>query len=304
MRNSKKSQYKEVAERVIYLLLFHGTKDFFIFHCPKKAVRDYFRQHMHGTHYKTMKSIEELKKQDLHPCLFVLEEVNTTKVDAFNYVIVWTKIFTEAGYTGLDHGNVNVYKDDLFDHNVILYDERKNADLSSLLTCEYCLVKIYNRTHCRYAPDYIEPIDEVVNKDERPKGKKQVAIRLPQEECEQIKRNAHACNQSVSEYVKQNALDMKVIKPDLSIISECTAEIHEHVAAVIQLIYTIKRRDDWVTADLEYILEETKTIYKLSKKLLQRYENHIETDVKRMKKDVREHVKKRILANSCKKKGK
>lgn len=297
MRHSKKSQYKDIAARVIYLLLFPGTKYFFVFHCPKKAVRDYFRQHMHGTYDKTKAAVEELKKQNLHPCLFVLEEVETTKVLAYRYVVVWTKILSEAGYVGLDQGNVSVYKDDLSDQNVLLYNERKNVDLPSLLTCEHCLVKIYNRAHCRYAPDYTEPLEKVANKNNGLSDKKQLAIRLPQKECQQIKMNAQACGQSVSAYVKQNALDMHVIAPDLSIISEHTAEIHEHVMAVMQLIYTIKKTNNYVPADLEYILEKTKTIHNSQKDFLQRYEKHIKEDIKRIEKETSEHVKQRIQSS-------
>lgn len=293
MRHTKKSQYKDIAERVIYLLLFPATKEFFIFHCPKKSIRDYYRQHMHGTYYKTQQHVEELKKQNLHPCFFVLEEVNTTKVDAYNYVIVWTKIFSEAGYIGLDQGNVSVYKDNLLDRNILLYDNRKNADLPMLTNCEHCLVKIYNHSHCKLAPDYIEPATKTENQSYLFKDKKALSISVSPEEHERIKMNAQACNQSISSFVKQNALDAKVIKPDLSIFSEHTTEIHDNVMAVMQLIYTIKKCGTYVPADLEYILEKTRAILNSQKKLLVQYEKHIVQDLKRVEKEVSEYVKKR-----------
>lgn len=300
MRYSKKSQYKDIAERVIYLLLFPATKGFFIFHCPKKAVRDYYRQHIHGTYYKTQQHVEELKKQNLRPCFYVLEEVNTTKVDAYNYVIVWTKIFCDAGYVVLDHGNVSVYKDDLLDRNVLLYNERKSTDLSTLLTCDNCLVKTYNHSHCKLAPDYVEESEKVTKKDTQRRGRKQLSIPVPQKEYEQIKRNAQACNQSVSAYLRQNALEMKVVEPDLSIISEHTAETHEHRMAVMQLIYTIKQRGSYTPADLEYILEKTRTILNSHKKFLLQCEKHFAQDRKRVENEVRDNVTKRIQQNSYK----
>lgn len=300
MRYSKKSQYKEVAQRVIYLLLFPGTKDFFIFHCPQKAVRDYYRQHIHGRYYKTKQAVENLVNQNLHPCLFILEEVNATKVEAYRYVVVWTKIFYDAGYVGLDQGSVKDYKDDLLEGNVVLYNERKDTNLSAFTTCDRCLVKIYNHAHCKYAPDYIEPIEDANNKDDIPKEKTQLSIKVSQEEYAQIKMNAQACGQSISAFLKQNALEMKIIKPDQSIISENTAQIHEHRMAVIQLIYTIIKTNSYVPADLEYILDKTKSILKLENNFLGRFKEHAKQDIKRMKKDAREITKRRIQASNSK----
>ena len=281
IRYSKKSQYKEVAERVIYLLLFPGTNYFFITHCPKKAVRDYFRQHMHGTYYKTKQAIEKLKKQNLHPCLFVLEEVNTTKVDAFRYVVVWTKILSEAGYVGLDQGNVSVYKDDLLDKNISLYNTRKDTNLSEILTCEHCMVRIYSHSHCRFAPDYVETNESVSKQKKGDNEKIQLSIRVTHEEYEQIKMNAQACGQSISAYAKQNALEMQVIKPDLSIVAENTAQLHEQRMAVTQLIYTIKKTNNYVPADLEYILEKTKLILKQQTVFVEQFKEHTKKDIKR-----------------------
>lgn len=300
MRHSKKSQYKDIAARVIYLLLFPGTKYFFVFHCPKKAVRDYFRQHMHGTYDKTKAAVEELKKQNLHPCLFVLEEVETTKVLAYRYVVVWTKILSEAGYVGLDQGNVSVYKDNLLDENVVLYNARKDTDLSKILTCEHCIVKIYSHSHCKFAPDYVEKNESASKQKKRNHEKIQLSIRISSGEHEQIKMNAQACGQSVSEYVKQNALSMQMIKPDQSVISENTAQLHEQRMAVMQLIYTIMKTETYVPADLEYILEKTKEMLKQQTVFLEEFKEHTKKDIKRMKKEVREIVKQRIHASNGK----
>lgn len=294
MRHSKKSQYKDIAERVIYLLLFPATKEFFIFHCPKKSVRDYYRQHMHGTYYKTKQRVEDLKKQNLRPCFFILEEVTTTKVDAFNYVIVWTKIFSEAGYEGLDHGNVSVYKDDLLDRNVALYNARKDSDLSGKLICEHCLVKIYNHAHCRNALDYMATDETTSKKNKRDNEKIQLSIRVPEDEYERIKKNAQACGQSISAYLTQNALEMKILELDLNIIAETAAKIHEHRMAAMQLIYTIKKTNNFVPQDLEYILEKTNMILKIQKDSLKNYEEHIHKERKRIKKEIQEIVNERI----------
>ena len=149
MARSKKSQYTVKADRVIYLLLSPLSKDFFISHCQKSLIIDVFKHHYYGKRYKTEASIETLKKKELHPCLFILETVNATKVEAYNYVIVWTKIFSEAGYTSLDKGNVLCYAEDLYENNLLLYNKRKPTIIEDYLKCSNCLVSNYGRRQCR-----------------------------------------------------------------------------------------------------------------------------------------------------------
>ena len=109
----------------------------------------------------------------------------------------------------------------------------------------------------------ISSLNESASKQKKRNHEKiQLSIRISSGEHEQIKMNAQACGQSVSAYVKQNALSMQMIKPDQSVISENTAQLHEQRMAVMQLIYTIMKTETYVPADLEYILEKTKEMLK------------------------------------------
>jgi len=148
MRYSKKSQYTEKTDRVIYLLLNPLTKEFFISHCQNKLIIDVFRHHYYGKRYQTKENIEDLKTEGLHPCLFVLETINSTKVEAYNYVIAWTKIFSEAGYTNINEGNILNYIADLHENNLLIYNERKDKSIEQILDCNNCLVSNYGRKQC------------------------------------------------------------------------------------------------------------------------------------------------------------
>ena len=149
MRHSKKSQYTEIDERVIYILVSPISNTFYLTHCNKKILKNLYRQHLCGYYYKTKNWINEMKKQDLHPCLYVLDEVTCTKVEAFNYVIVWTKIFLDAGYISVSQGNAMAYKDNLLDKNVPLYNERRNYNIKQIVQCKNCKVQNYNRVKCK-----------------------------------------------------------------------------------------------------------------------------------------------------------
>lgn len=149
MAHSKKSQYTEKNDRVIYLLLNTLTKEFLISHCQKNLIIDVFRHHYYGKRFQTKESIEDLKTEELHPCLFILEELNSTKVEAYNYVIAWTKIFVEAGYTNLMEGNILNYIAELHENNLLIYNERKMIDIEERLKCCDCLVSNYGRKRCK-----------------------------------------------------------------------------------------------------------------------------------------------------------
>ena len=123
MARSRKSQYIDKDNRVIYLLLNPITKEFFISHCQEKLIIDVFRHHYYGKRFQTKECVDDLKTEDLHPCLFVLETINSTKVEAYNYVIVWTKIFLEVGYTNLNEGNIVNYMADLSENNLLIYNK-------------------------------------------------------------------------------------------------------------------------------------------------------------------------------------
>lgn len=148
MKRSKKNQYTEKQNRIIYVLLNPLSKEFYIGHCKEKILKRIYSQHYNGERYQTQKSIELLKKQNYHPCLFILEELYSTKVEAYNYVIVWTKIFIENGYKNLDHGNILNYIDELYENNLLLYNQKNNQNIDKIIRCKNCIVSYYNGKKC------------------------------------------------------------------------------------------------------------------------------------------------------------
>ena len=130
-KRKQPSQYTDVDNRVIYVLINPKTREFYVNHSTEKGLKDAYRHHHYGLRYKTADSFVKLKQEGQKPCCFVLEKLNTTKVDAYNHVIVWTKIFIENDYINLDKGNVVDYANDLFDANQVLYDSLKNTYASA-----------------------------------------------------------------------------------------------------------------------------------------------------------------------------
>ena len=135
------SQYTDVDNRVIYVLINPKTKEFYVNHSTEKGLKDAYRHHHYGLRYKTADSFSKLKEEGQKPCCFVLEKLSTTKVDAYNHVIVWTKIFIESNYINLDKGNIIDYVNDLFETNHVLYESLRNTNIKELCVCKNCEFK-------------------------------------------------------------------------------------------------------------------------------------------------------------------
>lgn len=264
MRGTSKSQYTDVDNRAIYVLMSPISKEFFCSHCPTKSLQGLYRQHFSQNRPKTAKWIEEdLKSIGLHPCLFVLEEVNCTKVEAFSFVIVWTKIFHESGYESLQQGNVMDYKEELFDNNQVLYEQRKNIDIKDLVSCKNCKVQTYNHKKCLHCT-------EEADGDWGSSGTKDLYIkfRVTQEQDRQIRQNAKLCNRTVSSYVRDIARNAVIIKIN-------NEELDRHIDAVdglcesnLLLAYKVQQDDHYTPGDIELILRYTKEVLKVEEEIL------------------------------------
>ena len=101
-RYSKKSLYKEIEERAIYVLRSPIGNDYFIGHRRKDLLKDVYKDHCRGERYKTAVMTADFKARGLRPCLHILDTVTCTKVDAYRHVIAWTRILCNNGYRNLD----------------------------------------------------------------------------------------------------------------------------------------------------------------------------------------------------------
>ena len=127
---------------------FLYTNEFYVGHTLAHNIRSTYKDHYTETKYKTAAMIRELKINNLKPCCFVLETQFCTAVQAYKYVVVWTKIFIEQGYKNLDAGAVVEYATDLLPENQILYETKKQTNLQQTLSCSQCLFPDYGRKSC------------------------------------------------------------------------------------------------------------------------------------------------------------
>ncbi len=122
----------------------------------------------------------------------------------------------------------------------------------------------------------------------------QLKIRISEDELEQIQNNARACDKTVSAYIRETALNMCVLRPDYKVITDHTAQISAYRNAINQMIYTIKKTEDYVPVDIEYILEKTNLMFKSENEFLNLISESINNNRKTIPKEVRKIVNKKI----------
>lgn len=288
-RHPRKSQYRNTQKQIIFLLRSPKSKEFFVGHCQPDSLMPIFRQHWAGDRIYTDKCFLELKKEGLHPCLAVLEEIYATNVEAYRSVIAWTKIFVDAGFKNLNTGNIEYYMQDMFGDTLVAYEMNKDADLAKICDCSSCLVSRYGRKNCPMCTC------EVPEKVERPKGKTpknvQLHIRMSEEELEQIEQNAKICDKTVSAYVRCMAKKMCVLPLDYDCVTEHTHELSVIGNAIHRVAFTICKSGSYTPVDLRYMVERINEIQKSENQFLNAYNKCVERNEKLLNKYVRQTVK-------------
>lgn len=123
-------------------------------------------------------------------------------------------------------------------------------------------------------------------------NKNQILIRLNEDEHLQIQRNAKLCNKTVSAYLRELALNMTIFNVDTSCITKHISQITTLSNAIAQLIFTIKKTDNYTPADLEYIDNKIGKILECEKEFLNIYINSIESEKKLIEKTIQNIVNK------------
>ena len=147
-RPRKNKKYTELKKHTVFVLMHPFTKEFYVGYTLSHNMRSTYKDHYIEVKYKTADMVSALKRNGLKPCCFELETLECSKVEAYNHIVVWTKIFLENGFQNLDKGSTICYANDLLDKNVPLYEERKKTPLDELIDCKNCLFPDYGRKMC------------------------------------------------------------------------------------------------------------------------------------------------------------
>ena len=116
-------------------------------------------------------------------------------------------------------------------------------------------------------------------------------IRLSEEEYQIIKENAEAAEKTISAYVRNISCNMCILQSDYSCVEEHTHQLSVIKNAIIQLTFTIIKSGKYVPADLEYIHDKLKEVFKTEKEFLETYSKSKEREQNLLSKTVKKIVK-------------
>ena len=119
-------------------------------------------------------------------------------------------------------------------------------------------------------------------------------ISFTQEEYEQVRKNAKLYGMSISEYIRKTAGNMQTLNVEYKSVNEHFQYLFENSRVIMQLVFTIIKRDDYVPQDLEYILDVSKSLLESEKKFLDKFKLEQVKNEKCIAKYVREMVKNRV----------
>ena len=121
-----------------------------------------------------------------------------------------------------------------------------------------------------------------------------LAIRLPEEEMEQIQLNARAMDKTVSAYVREISKNFYILKYDYESILQHSHEITNLRNVINQLVYTIKKTGEYVPADLEFILDKMNEISKSENELLVFLRREKDKKTKQLLREARKIVREKL----------
>lgn len=296
-RPRKNKKYTELKKHTVFVLTHPFTKEFYVGYTLSHNMRSTYKDHYIEAKYKTANMVACLKRDGFKPCCFALETLDCTKVEAYNRVVVWTKILMENGYEKLDKGDTISYANDLLDKNIPLYEERKNVSLEEHFNCQNCLFPDYGRQMCRYKgiPMIVAQKEKEDKKLQNPDNKTEmISLRFRSDELEQVRKNAASVCMTVSAYIRATASELLVYRYHNKDIIEHTHQITAMRNAINQLIYSIRRTGEYIPSDLEYIIKQMDELTKSEEKLRQYLFDEQDNNERIFKMEIRRIIRQRL----------
>lgn len=184
--------------QVIYALVNKQKKTFFITHGTEKTLRETYRHHIKMRRNLSAKFISNCGS--IRPCLFVLERINPE--EKINLMLIWLRILRENGFESSNHPNLIEMSENLYFDNKIAYEKRKDIDLTSIFSCEKCLVPFLKKTPCANNPA-LEKQNKPIAATSHPvdDSRTQINLRLSTKEHEHIRKMAKEHSIPMNHYI-------------------------------------------------------------------------------------------------------
>lgn len=251
MAHIKKENKAEVLyDFAIYVIVSPiDEKKIYVSHTGQHRLRKHYTEHVNLRVSKTKELFSSSLEAGVLPPIYVLETSRISKKEAFRRCVAWLKYFQDHGYSQYTQDNLTAYAGDLLEQTMRIYDRIKEEPLDEVLQPDGGVLKDYKF------------------QTERLKNKTGIHLHLDADEYETIRKMAEEEGLSMNAYCKQMALNKRILKADLSFISDYLSEFSEVKNLIKQILYAIYTTGNYLPADLQNIQNSIDQMTELQQKV-------------------------------------
>ena len=252
MQKKKTETYTKKNNYSIYIILHPLTKECYIHFCTMTALQNTYKNHYILKNSLTKKLFQEHKYTLYPPEMYLLENIQCTKSEAYVHQIIWLKYFTNNKYLPLNHPDDITASQNLFEENREIYQKISEIPLENIINNDARLFGNYGRKKTK--------TDDPIKRD--------LHFLVSEEERDIIKNNAKKNNLTLSAYMREVALTGNTININYDAIKEHTREISlikTQMNAVIQMLVDTNQA---FPIDIENMIDLLKEIRDSEKTLL------------------------------------
>lgn len=260
----KKSQAKwEIKERSIYAILFEEQKTFYIGKTVISNLWKAYDFHYRGKNAITDQLFEQYKGTGQLPKMFLLDKVLGTDHEAFQHCIVWSKYFSENGFTCLCGDKMKSFIADLDAETETLYFSIRDIPLSQICSEDKNLFPEFRNSSKRKRSDStrIDP------------DKVRFELIMSREEYDFYKKSADKYGVSMTQLFLDCIRHGDVFQLDTSVLEEYIRISKGYSNMLSGIISTILTSMQYVPSDIDRLCEVSKEVIetnKLTKRELER----------------------------------
>lgn len=263
MKKKANSDWK-VRKRSVYLFLFEETKGFFINDTIQKNLWHVYEEHYREKRKATKKEFAQYKKEEKLPAMFLLEALEGTASDAFQYQISWSRYFIAHGYVCLAGKKMVQIVENTPEEEDLCYQNIKNRPIEEVCAPEKSLYPNFGRERKGSS-----------EREQQDLNYKRFEMRLSNDQYSNIKTNAEAENLTMTEYVlrcirKQNAgksLDGDQMKTYLKRLDLLYDEICGYQKSLEDLLSALILGKNYLPRDAQFLLAVNQHVEKLIREL-------------------------------------
>ena len=196
----KQKKKEELIEDLsIYAIHFPADNCIFIDKCNSNSLEKTYKRHYYCENSKTKEVFKESKNKNKKPPMFLLQQLNATRQEAFYYQIAWEKYFLEHGFKTLSGEKLKQYTSELKEESYQIYTLIKEISIDDICNSELDLF-----------PDFGRKKTKSENK-----SRERIHINVKPEEYEMVKKKAERHNMTITAYARSMILNEKIIDIDV-----------------------------------------------------------------------------------------